>query len=71
MKEPDQLVSRVSLLHLYPRKTRTLSTERLLFIPVEESGKLRPLLCCDASDDGLLVAAGTDLQKEDAFILYW
>ncbi|KIM67672.1 hypothetical protein SCLCIDRAFT_1209773 [Scleroderma citrinum Foug A] len=31
----------------------------------------RPLLCCDASNDGFLVAAGTDLQKEDAFILYW
>ncbi|KAL4082095.1 WD40-repeat-containing domain protein [Scleroderma yunnanense] len=31
----------------------------------------RPLLCCDASNDGFLVAAGTDLQKDDAFILYW
>lgn len=31
----------------------------------------RPLLCCDASSDGFLVAAGTALQNEDAFILYW
>ncbi|KIK94418.1 hypothetical protein PAXRUDRAFT_828030 [Paxillus rubicundulus Ve08.2h10] len=40
-------------------------------IKMEASGRLRPLLCCDASSDGLMVAAGTDLQKEDAFILYW
>ncbi|KIJ70375.1 hypothetical protein HYDPIDRAFT_65519, partial [Hydnomerulius pinastri MD-312] len=40
-------------------------------IKLETSGRLRPLLCCDASSDGLMVAAGTDLQKEDAFILYW
>ncbi|KAF8121322.1 WD40-repeat-containing domain protein [Boletus edulis] len=40
-------------------------------IKMEASGRLRPLLCCDASQDGLLVAAGTDLQKEDAFIVYW
>ncbi|OJA12671.1 hypothetical protein AZE42_10141 [Rhizopogon vesiculosus] len=35
------------------------------------SGRSRTLLSCDASHDGLTVAAGTDLQKEDAFILYW
>ncbi|KAN0097827.1 WD40-repeat-containing domain protein [Tylopilus felleus] len=40
-------------------------------IKMEASGRIRPLLCCDASYDGLLVAAGTDLQKEDAFIMYW
>ncbi|KAG8218297.1 WD40-repeat-containing domain protein [Butyriboletus roseoflavus] len=40
-------------------------------IKMESSGRLRPLLCCDASDDGLLVAAGTDLEKEDAFVIYW
>ncbi|KAF9224375.1 WD40 repeat-like protein [Gyrodon lividus] len=40
-------------------------------IKMETSGRLRPILCCDASSDGLMVAAGTDLQKEDAFILYW
>lgn len=31
----------------------------------------RPLLCCDALHDGFMVAAGTELQKEDAFIYYW
>ncbi|KAG2127714.1 WD40-repeat-containing domain protein [Suillus bovinus] len=35
------------------------------------SGRPRAVLSCDASHDGLTVAAGTDLQKEDAFILYW
>lgn len=53
------------------RKTCTLTAQRLRLIPVEASGRIRPLLCCDASYDGLLVAAGTDLQKEDAFIMYW
>jgi len=38
---------------------------------VAASGRSRTLLSCDASHDGLTVAAGTDLQKEDAFILYW
>ena len=49
----------------------TLTTQRMFLITVETSGRLRPLLCCDASDDGFLVVAGTDLQKEDAFIIYW
>ncbi|KAI9575052.1 WD40-repeat-containing domain protein [Boletus coccyginus] len=40
-------------------------------IKMETSGRLRSLLCCDASVDGSLVAAGTDLQKEDAFVMYW
>ncbi|KAJ8585412.1 WD40 repeat-like protein [Rhizopogon salebrosus TDB-379] len=40
-------------------------------IKMEASGRSRNLLSCDASHDGLTVAAGTDLQKEDAFILYW
>jgi len=40
-------------------------------IDMRTSGALRPLLCCDASSDGLTVAAGTVLEKEDAFILYW
>ncbi|KDQ28880.1 hypothetical protein PLEOSDRAFT_1011799, partial [Pleurotus ostreatus PC15] len=34
-------------------------------------GGNRPLLCCDVSVDGTLVAAGTDLQGDDAIILYW
>ncbi|KAG0700050.1 WD40-repeat-containing domain protein [Suillus ampliporus] len=40
-------------------------------IKMTTSGRSRNLLSCDASHDGLTVAAGTDLQKEDAFILYW
>jgi len=32
---------------------------------------LRAVLCCDASSDGNIVAAGTELADEDAFILYW
>ncbi|KIK42840.1 hypothetical protein CY34DRAFT_12132 [Suillus luteus UH-Slu-Lm8-n1] len=35
------------------------------------SGRSSSVLSCDASHDGLTVAAGTDLHKEDAFILYW
>ncbi|KAI0080683.1 WD40 repeat-like protein [Panus rudis PR-1116 ss-1] len=31
----------------------------------------RSLLCCDVSADGMTVAAGTDLQGEDASLLYW
>jgi hypothetical protein len=38
---------------------------------VTTSGGSRSVLSCDVSHDGLTVAAGTDLQKEDAFILYW
>ncbi|KAI6128398.1 WD40-repeat-containing domain protein [Pisolithus croceorrhizus] len=40
------------------------------YLPLMAAGR-RPLLCCDASSDGFLVAAGTALQNEDAFILYW
>ncbi|KII96048.1 hypothetical protein PLICRDRAFT_170630 [Plicaturopsis crispa FD-325 SS-3] len=35
------------------------------------AGRPRALLSCDASSDGLTVAAGTELQSADAFILYW
>lgn len=34
-------------------------------------GGSRPLLCCDLSPDGLTVAAGTDLQGDEALIVYW
>ncbi|KAH9180037.1 WD40 repeat-like protein, partial [Lactarius sanguifluus] len=34
-------------------------------------GKQRTLLSCDVSSDGLTVAAGTELQEDDALILYW
>ena len=52
-------------------KTNALTTQRTCLKPVETSGRMRPLLCCDASDDGYLVAAGTALQGEDAFVIYW
>lgn len=29
------------------------------------------LLCCDISPDGHTIAAGSDLNGEDAFIFYW
>ncbi|PSR71849.1 hypothetical protein PHLCEN_2v12350 [Hermanssonia centrifuga] len=35
------------------------------------AGNSRVLLSCDVSADGLTVAAGTDLQGDDASILYW
>jgi len=38
---------------------------------VTNFGASRSLLCCDVSSDGLTVAAGTDLQGEDASIFYW
>ncbi len=41
-----------------------------LLVTTYEGGN-RPLLCCDVSVDGTLVAAGTDLQGDDAIILYW
>ncbi|EGO01512.1 hypothetical protein SERLA73DRAFT_176815 [Serpula lacrymans var. lacrymans S7.3] len=40
-------------------------------IKMSTSGRSRALLSCDVSSDGLTVAAGTDLQAEDALILYW
>ncbi|EJD00973.1 WD40 repeat-like protein [Fomitiporia mediterranea MF3/22] len=40
-------------------------------VQMQSSGRRAPLLCCDASPDGFLVAAGTVLQGEDASILYW
>lgn len=35
------------------------------------AGRPRSLLCFDVSADGLTVAAGTDLQGDDALLLYW
>lgn len=34
-------------------------------------GKSQGFLCCDVAPDGLTIAAGTELQGEDALILYW
>ena len=38
-------------------------------VPFE--GAQRALLSCDISPDGLTVAAGTELQGDDALVLYW
>ncbi|KAG6836924.1 hypothetical protein H0H93_001290 [Arthromyces matolae] len=40
-------------------------------IKMTNLGASRPLLCCDVSPDGLTIAAGTEMQGEDALILYW
>ncbi|GLB33396.1 putative WD40 repeat-like protein [Lyophyllum shimeji] len=40
-------------------------------IKMTNLGASRSLLCCDVSPDGLTVAAGTDMQGEDALIFYW
>ncbi|KAG6906559.1 hypothetical protein DXG01_013187 [Tephrocybe rancida] len=40
-------------------------------IKMTNLGASRALLCCDASLDGLTIAAGTDMQGEDALIFYW
>ncbi|KAJ7590778.1 WD40-repeat-containing domain protein [Mycena floridula] len=36
-----------------------------------EMNNQRSLLCCDITPDGLTVAAGTELQGDDAVLLYW
>ncbi|KAJ6567269.1 WD40-repeat-containing domain protein [Mycena vulgaris] len=40
-------------------------------IKMTNLGQTRALLCCDVSQDGLTVAGGTQLQGEDAHIIYW
>ncbi|KAK0467894.1 WD40-repeat-containing domain protein [Desarmillaria tabescens] len=40
-------------------------------IKMTNLGKHNALLCCDVSPDGLTVAAGTDLQGDDANIFFW
>ncbi|KAF9468780.1 WD40-repeat-containing domain protein [Collybia nuda] len=40
-------------------------------IKMTNLGGNRGLLCCDVSSDGFTIAAGTDLQGDDALILYW
>jgi hypothetical protein len=42
-----------------------------LTVTTGSTGRVRALLCCDVSTDGQTVAAGTDLQGDDALILYW
>ncbi|KAJ7656648.1 WD40-repeat-containing domain protein, partial [Mycena rosella] len=40
-------------------------------IKMTNLGKTGGFLCCDVSQDGLTVAGGTQLQGEDAHIIYW
>ncbi|KAI0301867.1 hypothetical protein B0F90DRAFT_1715958 [Multifurca ochricompacta] len=40
-------------------------------IEMKFEGKQKALLSCDVSSDGLTVAAGTELQQDDALIVYW
>jgi len=35
------------------------------------AGRPRALLSCDVSADGMTIAAGTELQGEDALVLFW
>ncbi|KAI0751452.1 WD40 repeat-like protein [Daedaleopsis nitida] len=44
---------------------------RCELLTASNAGSPRGLLSCDVSADGLTVAAGTELQGEDASILYW
>ena len=40
-------------------------------LAVTNLGKSQGFLCCDVAPDGLTIAAGTELQWEEALILYW
>ncbi|KAI0637917.1 WD40 repeat-like protein [Trametes polyzona] len=42
-----------------------------LRMTASSAGTVRGLLSCDVSADGLTIAAGTELQGDDASILYW
>ncbi|KAI0824673.1 WD40 repeat-like protein [Trametes gibbosa] len=42
-----------------------------LRMTASSAGAARGLLSCDVSSDGLTIAAGTELQGDDASILYW
>jgi WD repeat-containing protein 89 len=46
-------------------------SKSLVLNVVTAPGSARSLLCFDVSTDGLTVAAGTDLQGDDALIQYW
>lgn len=48
-----------------------LTTHSWSLLLVTNLGKAQALLCCDVSPDGLTVAAGTEMQGEEASILYW
>jgi len=38
---------------------------------VTNLGKPQGFLCFDVAPDGLTIAAGTELQGDDALVLYW
>ncbi|KAJ7229060.1 WD40-repeat-containing domain protein [Mycena pura] len=40
-------------------------------IKITNPGQTAHLLCCDVTEDGLTVAGGTQLEGEDAHIIYW
>ena len=61
-------VSKVSILS---HGNYELSDSSIKSYAVTNLGKSQGLLCCDVAPDGLTVAAGTELQGEDALILYW
>ena len=51
-----------------------LTDDRLFFFfvaLVTDLGKSRAILAFDLSSDGFTVAAGTELQGDDALVLYW
>ncbi len=58
----------------FPRYLAELKVEITVYplsVSALTAGRQRPLLSCDASANGLTVAAGTELQGDDALILYW
>ena len=64
---PDRVASKVRT-KLSAYKVDKIFKRHKLSYPVNTT---RSLLCADVSLDGLTVSAGTDLQGEDALILYW
>lgn len=42
-----------------------------LLILDETDTSLKPLSCFDVSCDGRFIVAGTDVLKDDAFLLFW
>ncbi|KAI0698608.1 WD40 repeat-like protein [Cytidiella melzeri] len=55
------------LIKVWDERSRSAALQMNALAP----GRKRALLCCDVSSDGLTVAAGTDLQGDDASLLYW
>lgn len=61
-------VSKVSILSY---DNSELSDSSMKSFAVTNLGKSQGFLCCDIAPDGSTVAAGTELQGDDALILYW